>query len=51
MIGKYKQMKSMNPMSSLVVRPALVGRVFRILRNVGKIELRMITKASPPKYI
>jgi hypothetical protein len=29
----------------------LSGRVFFILKKVGKIELRMSTKACPPKYI
>jgi hypothetical protein len=36
---------------SLVVIAALNGRVFFILRNDGKIEFRMSTNASPPKYI
>jgi hypothetical protein len=51
MTGKYKMMKSTKPMSPGVVIPADPGKVFFILKNDGKIELRIITKAWPPKYI
>lgn len=51
MIGKYRMMNSTNPMSPGVVIPADFGRVFFIVKNEWESELRMITKAWPPKYI
>lgn len=49
MIGKYNRIKRTNPMRPGVVIPALLGRVFSMCKKLGKIELRMITKASPVK--
>jgi hypothetical protein len=68
MMGKYNRMNKTNPISPVVVIPALnqgqswlmhawrsvthlSGRVFFSRKNDGKIELRIMTKAWPPKYI
>ena len=51
MMGKYKRMKSTNPINCGVVMPALSGRVFCMRRKSGESAFRMMTKAMPPKYI
>jgi hypothetical protein len=51
MIGKHKIMNNTEPVSPGVVIPTDSGKVFFILKNDGKIKLRMMTKAWPPKYI
>lgn len=47
MIGMYRIMKRMNPMSWGVVMPALSGSVLAMVRKLGKMEFKMRTNAIP----
>jgi len=44
-------MRRAKPISPGAVMPALSGREIFILWKFGKIKLRIITNACPPKYI